>query len=297
MRCLELYCGIGGFSVAAATLKWHVVRAVDINRHAIDVFRHNFDHRATIGSVESIAGEELRALQTDFWWLSPPCQPFTARGKQRDLADPRSTSLLKMLGRLSEILPAALALENVPGFASSRAADCLRDVLGRAGYAWREVVLCPTQFGVPNRRRRFYLVASRHGRPSLPPIASSPKRLQDLLDAPPHERLTVADDFVRSYRGAIDIVDASDPAAVCSCFTSAYGRSHVRSGSYLTQQGRVRRFSPTEMLRLLGFPPSFQLPSNRRTSTAWKLIGNSLSIPVITHVLRSLQSEQVHRAA
>ena len=298
MRCLELYCGIGGFAVAAEALTWQVAQAVDINQHAIDVYRHNFPHHSTIiGAVDSLPPERLQSVDADLWWMSPPCQPFTARGKQRDLADPRACSFVALLDQIGELRPLSVVLENVPGFANSVAAERLRATLTQSGYAWQECVLCPTQFGIPNRRRRFYLVASRLQEPCLPAVMTSPFELMDVLDCNPSTELEISNSLVDSYQGAMDIVNSTDPCAVTSCFTSAYGRSHVRSGSYLAQHGRVRRFAPHEVLRLLGFPCWFRLPSTLKNSTAWRLVGNSLSIPVVTHVLRSFIGESVHHAA
>ena len=55
-------------------------------------------------------------LQADLWMMSPPCQPFTCIGLQRDAADPRSNSLLHLVKLLSDELarpPRALFVENV----------------------------------------------------------------------------------------------------------------------------------------------------------------------------------------
>ena len=68
---------------------------------------------------------ELAGFEADFWWMSPPCQPYTLRGLRRDLQDPRAGSLIRILDVLEETpaaaLPGGLALENVSGFADSEA--------------------------------------------------------------------------------------------------------------------------------------------------------------------------------
>ena len=90
------------------------------------------------------------------------------------------------------------------------------------------------------------------------------------------------------YRGALHVIDPGDPRAVAHCFTSAYGRSPVRSGSYLATKTGVRRFSPAEILRLLGFPESFRLPPELGLEGAWRLVGNSLSIDAVRWVLGTI---------
>jgi site-specific DNA-cytosine methylase len=294
LRALELYCGIGGCAAALAggTAAVEVVAAVDIHRVALSVYRHNFPHPTVAATLEGLPRERLAAWGADLWWLSPPCQPFTRRGLGRDDTDPRSRGLLALLPHLAALRPLHLALENVPGFEGSRTHARLKAVLAEAGYEVAEHLLCPSEYGLPNRRRRFYLAASRRG---LAPLAPPPRpalpspTLAELLDPDPDPELTVDPALADRYRHALDVVEASDPAAVTACFTAAYGRSPVRSGSYLALPGGgLRRFSPAEILRLLGFPESFRLPPGLPRANAWRLVGNSLALPAVKAVLGRL---------
>ncbi len=286
-RLLELYCGIGGCAAALGS-RAEVVAAVDINRDALAVYRRNFPHPVVARTIEALGAGELARWRADLWWLSPPCQPFTRRGLRRDDADPRSASLLHLIELLDQAPPAALALENVPGFAGSRTHARLRATLDRLGYRVAERLLCPSELGVPCRRRRFYLLASR--RPLLEPPAERRARrpLAAYLDRRPQPGLWPAAELVDRYRHALDRVDPGDPAAVAACFTSAYGRSPVRSGSYLVTPRGLRRFSPAEILRLLGFPAGYSLPPELPLATAWRLVGNSLSVDAVREVLAAL---------
>lgn len=287
-RALELYCGIGGFAAASAG-RVEVVAAVDIHRGALDVYRHNFAHPTVAATLESLTADRLAAWDADLWWLSPPCQPFTRRGLRRDDADPRARSLLHLIGLLRRTPPRLLALENVPGFRRSRTRTLLIEALVEAGYEVREQILCPSRLGLPNRRERYYLAASREGLRDAGPPRMERRSLRELLDDPPEAGLAVDPDLAARYRHALDVVRADDPEAVAACFTSAYGRSPVRSGSYLaTPDGGLRRFSPREVLRLLGFPSDFELPSGLTRSQAWRLVGNSLSVPAVRRVLEAL---------
>lgn len=299
LRVLELYCGIGGCTAAlgpAAT----VVTAVDINRDALAVYRHNWAHPTRTATIESLPEESLIDCEADLWWMSPPCQPFTRRGLGRDADDPRTQSLLALIRRLESSSPTYLALENVPGFRDSCTHDLLRTTLDRLGYEIQEQTLCPTALGIPNRRRRFYLVAGR--RPLQAPQPSPEgrvkiARLGDFLDPTPEPDLWVDPALVDKYAHALDIVDPDDPEAVAACFTSAYGHSPVRSGSYLQTPTGLRRFAPTEILRLLGFPESFTLPPDLTRPAAWRLVGNSLSVPAVRRVLSAVpELDRSHQA-
>lgn len=290
IRIIELYCGIGGLAAASADLPaaTEIAAAIDIDRLALGTYRANFPHPAHARTLESLRSSELERFEADLWWLSPPCQPFTRKGAGRDVDDPRAASLLALLDRIGEVRPPAVGFENVPGFAGSRAHRRLLEVLERGGYEVSEILLCPSELGVPNRRRRFYLVASRAGplRPLERPAQGPTEPLAGYLDPDPDPELFLEPAFFERYRHALDRVEAADPEAVTACFTSGYGRSRVRSGSHLvTEDGRVRRFSPAEILRLLGFPESFRLPPELPRANAWRLVGNSLSLAPVRRVL------------
>src|ERR1044072_2429252 len=159
-QVLELDCGIGG---CAAAIAGHAeaTAAIDVNTVALGVYRHNFARRTAARAIESLHADDPLLRGADLWWMSPPCQPYTRRGKCRDLDDPRSRGFLHLLELIDRLRPPALALENVPEIGGSEAHARLREVLAPGGYAVAPRVLCPTALGVPNRRRRFYLVARR----------------------------------------------------------------------------------------------------------------------------------------
>jgi site-specific DNA-cytosine methylase len=224
--------------------------------------------------------------------------PYTHRGRRRDLDDPRAESFKAVLHRLREVRPHHVALENVTGFQGARAHGALRDVLARCGYHVVEQVLCPTELGIPNRRPRFYLVASQDRLAERPePRSLAREKLADYLDARSSLDLFVPGALVDQYRTALDLVDAADPDAVTACFASSYGKSIVRSGSYLVERRGVRRFAPQEVLRLLRFPESYRLPAHFSLRRGWALAGNSLSVEAVKWVLSAIPQLNVTAGA
>jgi site-specific DNA-cytosine methylase len=290
-RVLELFCGIGGCAAALAG-RAEIVAAVDVNRRALSVYGANFEHPTLARAIEDFKGDALAEFDADVWWLSPPCQPYTRRGHQRDIDDPRAQSLLHLIQALPRVQPAYLALENVPPFATSRACGRLREALDRCGYAVNDFELCLSEFGWPNWRRRYYLVAGRLPLQPPPPLVPQCKTLAELINPGTNdagcESLYVGEEFLRRYQESIHIVEARDPAAASHCFTSGYGHSPIRGGSYLRTQRGVRRFAPAEIIRLLGFPSSFKLPAAWPAKDLWPLVGRSLAVPVVAHVLGTI---------
>ncbi len=291
VRVLELFSGIGGCAAALVDVAQDVL-AFDIRQSAVDTYRHNYpNHQCELRTIESLPTSRLSTFAADLWWMSPPCQPFTAQGQRRDLHDARTQSFIMLLRQLASVRPTYVAMENVPGFFSSETRKLFLQVLEEAGYTFREWDLCPTQLEWPMRRRRYYLVASRHHDLQAPTLAVR-TRWSDLWNShltagkqPPFPE----DDMLLSYCKHLHLLQFHAPDGVARCFTSAYGRSPLRSGSYILENdGRIRHFAPTEMLRLMGFPAMFQIPDSVPTRTAWALIGNSLAVPAVRHVLSSI---------
>ncbi len=297
IRALEFYCGIGGFAAAVSGTNVRVAAALDQSEPALAVYRLNFPRNgARQANLENVSLRQLESFRAGFWWLSPPCQPYTARGVRRDLDDPRATSFIRIMDVLSEMpgetLPFHLALENVAGFGDSDARRRLIEVLAGRGYRIQETFLCPTGLGIPMRRPRYYLAASR--KPLAPfrqPVAEKMRTLHHYIDAAYHQKtpedLNVPGEVLERFGTGLRILDASDPKAYTTCFTSGYGRSIMHSGAYLRVRGGVRRFSPEEILRLLDFPADFRFPEDMSLRKKWHLAGNSLSVAAVREVLKA----------
>jgi len=298
LTALELFCGIGGFAAAVAGANVRVTVALDQSPVALSVYRLNFPgHEARQADLERISTADLAGCGADLWWLSPPCQPYSVRGRRRDLDDRRARSLARLLEVLPtlplERLPRHLVLENVAGFARSQARQRLVRFLHARGYQVRERQLCPTELGVPSRRPRYFLVASRDELASARPVSPPPLMpLRDYLNpafaGEPPDSLLLPPQQVARFSAGLRILDPADPAAYTTCFTAGYGRSLMHAGSYLHCAAGVRRFAPEEIARLLHFPPSFRFPESLPLRKRWHLLGNSLAVTAVREVLKDL---------
>ena len=290
LRVLELFAGIGGFSAAFPTAE--IANAIDIDQTARDIYLANFQHPYSVKEIASLPFEFFSRFHADMWWMSPPCTPFTQRGALRDLDDPRSDALNHLIQAVATLRPPLVCLENVVGFETSQAFQILHERWTKVGYYIQTRVLCPSSLGWPNRRPRVYCIASLKRQPDIALPTLKPKPLIQFLDRnitpESHPTLWLDKETVDRYLDAMDRVSASNDAAVTACFAASYGKAIVRSGSYLETESGYRRFSPREMARLLGFSDDFRLLDTLTVQRQWHLLGNSLSLPAVRHVLNGL---------
>uniref|UniRef100_A0A1B6H4C4 tRNA (cytosine(38)-C(5))-methyltransferase n=1 Tax=Cuerna arida TaxID=1464854 RepID=A0A1B6H4C4_9HEMI len=163
MKVLELFSGIGGmhYALKAGGMEAEVV-AVEINTIANSVYRHNFPS-ATLKSknIMSLSTEEINKFAPDILLMSPPCQPFTRVGLNKDLSDARTDPLKHIVSLLPELTSLSFILvENVKGFEVSEAREKLVSCLEKE-FEIQEFLISPIQIGVPNMRTRYYLLAKR----------------------------------------------------------------------------------------------------------------------------------------
>ncbi len=288
LRVLELFAGIGGCAAAIGS-RAEIVAAVDTDPAARVVYEHNFAHPFCAEPIESLSSQWFQEQAADVWWMSPPTSPYAYAGLSRELDDPRSKAILNVIEQLARVKPKYVVLECVNEFNKSRTRQMLHEALTDAGYEWQETRLCPTELGIPNKRPRYYLVAGRAElRPWQPPKTNRQFTIASKLDQDSPDELRIAPELLAMHRGTMDLIDPSDLSAVTSSFTADYGRSVNKTGSYVQTSDRVRYFSPIEILRQLGFPVSFTLPSGIDRATAWRLIGNSSSVPATRMILDAI---------
>jgi site-specific DNA-cytosine methylase len=291
---LELYAGLGGLS--AAWPEANVIAAIDIDRDARQVYQQNFSSPYHTLEIESVSDDLWSRFLADVWWMSPPCLPFTRRGQVRDDIDPRNRSLLRLIEVVATVRPPIVVIENVPGFESSRTCKILEDRWRSAGYETRWRMLCPTELGWPNRRRRVYLIASTRPILAWQPLPRYELDLRQIIarhakiDSQELVELGVTDPKMLQKRAWMSRVDLSRTGQVTACFGSSYGRLLLGTGSYVVDGDQVRRFSPREVALLLGFPAEFKLDAQRTSRTLWRLLGNSLSLVAVRYILSHLPS-------
>lgn len=260
-------------------------KAYDQNDAAINTYNANFEHKAEKFNLEKFDEKHLDSLHVDFLWMSPPCQPYTTKGAQKDLDDNRADSFKNILMAIltCKELPSCIGLENVKGFKDSDARNLLITTLEKRNYYISETLLCPSELGIPNRRMRYYLCASLRPLKSIQKSFTC-KALSEYIKEP-LEPFLLPQKILEKFGDGFRIVNPEQHNAYSTCFTSSYSKSWMHSGAYLSCSEGVRLFEPKEIASLMGFGDDFIFPDNLTRRQCYKLVGNSLSVYALKTVL------------
>ena len=172
---VSLFAGVGGFEIAMKNHNVKVVASVEIDKNCQSVLARHFPESKIFSDVTQVKGSDLieagfepsRGIITGGF----PCQDLSVAGKRAGLAGERSGLFWHIARLVEETQTEYFVLENVPGLLSSNKGADFGLVIGtmaELGYsvAWR--VLDAQYFGVPQRRKRVFIVGRRTGNESDP---------------------------------------------------------------------------------------------------------------------------------
>jgi DNA (cytosine-5)-methyltransferase 1 len=172
-KCLSLFSGAGGFDLGAIAAGVKVVASVEIDPVCCATLSKNFEHNIFCTDVSTLSASDFRKsldLQSgdlDYIIAGPPCQPFSksalwANGAARGMADERSDTLKSLFDFVREFEPKVVVIENVEGFKSAGGLEYVSkqfEILGQ--YTLSTQILLASDYGVPQKRRRLFVVAWR----------------------------------------------------------------------------------------------------------------------------------------
>lgn len=163
MNVIDLFSGPGGLSLGLKRAGYRVIANVEINRDAMDTYAsHDSEATHFNEDVRSISFGNYRGL-TDLVAGGPPCQPFSIGGHRKANADSRDM-IPEFIRCLQEARPEAFIMENVPGLLLKRTRPYFDSVLVRlsaAGYRLNWAVLNAADYGIPQKRKRLFILGSR----------------------------------------------------------------------------------------------------------------------------------------
>lgn len=159
MKVGSLFSGVGGFDLGFERAGFEVAYQVEFDKHAQAVLKRHWPNTPLFEDVRNVTATELPAV--DVLVGGFPCQDLSVAGRRAGLAGARSGLFYEFARIIEETGPEWVVIENVPGLLSSRGGRDMGAVLGtlsELGYGWAYRVLDSQYFGVPQRRRRVFIV-------------------------------------------------------------------------------------------------------------------------------------------
>lgn len=161
MKYLSVCSGIEAATVAWHPLGWEPVGFSEIEPFPSAVLAHHYPNVINFGDMTKYKEWDIGTDRLDLLVGGTPCQSFSVAGLRKGLDDPRGNLALVYCGMLDHFRPTWFVWENVPGVLSSSGGRDFGSFLGAVaelGYGFAYRVLDAQFFGVPQRRRRVFVV-------------------------------------------------------------------------------------------------------------------------------------------
>jgi DNA (cytosine-5)-methyltransferase 1 len=312
IRAIDLFCGAGGSSWGARAAGAQIVAAFDMWKLAGQVYQDNFpDTKFYRRKLEGLRPKEIASQlgKIDLMLASPECTNHSpARGNRARSEASRLTAF--QVTRFARIFkPRWIVVENVVSMRKWARYKRFIQRLRKLGYFVREQVLNAADFGVPQARRRLFLLCSRDNKPAkvLPPSGISRKSARVIVNmngvyrySPLHTPSRATATMERAQRG----MKALGPGAE---FLLVYYGSDAAGGwqsldvplRTITTLDRfalvkpdphgyvMRMLQPPELQAAMGFPPEYKLEKGTRRDRI-HLLGNAVCPPVMASIVRAL---------
>lgn len=316
---IDLFSGCGGLSRGLKDAGFHVLAAVEIEGRARETYSLNHGDVPLVGTdIRKVTATQimraggLKRGQLDLLAGCPPCQGFsTLRARNGHAAAPDARNdLIDEFARLALALrPKMVMMENVPGLARYKKFSDLVERLERSGYQVVVRVLDVSCFGVPQRRKRLILSASRVGTPRLAAAVEGRMTVRDAIgnlkragssgdllhDCPTKHRSARVQAMIEAIPkdgGSRHSLPASMKLgchARTSGFNDVYGRMKwdevsptITSGCSNPSKGRFihphedRPITLREAALLQGFPAGYRFNVSHGKEAIALMIGNAL---------------------
>ena len=195
IKVIDLFCGIGGLSNGFFQEGFNVVAGYDTDASCKYAYETNNNAQFHTEDLTNVKGKELKRLYGDSLKIlvgCAPCQPFSSYSFKVKRKDEKKVNLLYTFSRLiKEVRPTIVSMENVPQLMDFNKSSIFQDFckdLEAMGYSVSfSVVFCP-DYGIPQRRRRLVLLASKLGDIQILPKTHTPDNyvtVQDVISSLP----------------------------------------------------------------------------------------------------------------
>ena len=309
-KFIDLFCGIGGFHLALSSFGAECVFASDIDKNAREVYEKNFK-MVPYGDITKVNIEDIP--YHDIICAGFPCQPFSISGHRKGFTDEQGRGKLffNIVSIAQYHKPKVLLLENVKNFEKHDNGNTLKRVyqeLENIGYTVFHSVLCASDYGVPQQRKRIYIVAFRNDLNihefNFPKPLSIFRTVKDILIRKKDNFVDGSYQIERKYIiktehkkkekklvriGEIGLGRQGERIysikGQSMTLSSQGGGLGGKTGMYLIRK-KVRKLYPRECARLMGFPDKFELADSQEKN--YKQFGNSVVVDVLQYILQEI---------
>lgn len=179
---IDLFAGLGGTRIGFEQaclekgLNSQCVFTSEIKEYAISIYQSNFSDSDVSGDITRI--EPASIPDFDFLLAGFPCQPFSSAGKRNGFLDERGGLFFTILDILDTKKPLGFLLENVDGLANHNNGETLKVIISKLqdlDYQVSWSILDASEFGVPQKRKRIYIVGHKEHTPNLSEFTKSYK--------------------------------------------------------------------------------------------------------------------------
>ena len=262
----SLFSGVGGFDLALENVGMTVRWQSEVDRFASHVLADHWPDVPNLGDINNICMPE----RVDVLCGGFPCQDISRAGHKKGLAGARSGLWFEFARIIGEVEPEWVVIENVAGLLSSNSGRDMGTVvtsLGNMGYGWAYRVLNSVGFGVPQRRRRVFIVGHRSNNPRSAQVlfeSNNLRRDTEKVQSTKYHTRTLTKSNTR------DVYDGSALAGLMIIDTNSNGDK------------APRRLTPLECERLQGFPDNWG--SVCSDLQRYKQMGNAVTVPVVSWI-------------
>ena len=166
-KAIDLFCGVGGFSLGMEMAGFEVTTAIDIDEVHCSTYRQNFPQTDVYCSdIDSFDFSVLAKEEIDLVFGGPPCQSFSVMGKH-DPTDKRGDLLSSFFAAIKILQPKYFVMENVPGLLNEKHEHILTDAIALVAKDYKLTypisILNAKDYGVSQNRKRIFVLGSRKG--------------------------------------------------------------------------------------------------------------------------------------
>jgi|SRR3989344_1858419 len=312
---IDLFAGIGGFRIALESFGGKCVFSSDWDKISQLVYEVNFGEKP-IGDIVKIKEKDIP--EHTILCAGFPCQAFSISGKRLGFDDTRGTLFFDVARIAKYHKPSVLFLENVKNFEkhdNGRTLEVVYKTLRDIGYDVFHKVLNASHYGVPQSRKRIFIIGFRKDLGvenfNFPIPSYQAVKLKDVLEPASKTKdyvikrddIKLKSEKEKNINSDLFGTNVLHPVRVGTINNggqgeriysieghaitlSAYGGGAAsKTGAYLVD-GVVRKLTPRECARLMGFPDSYKIPVTN--NQAYKLFGNSVVIPVLKSIFNEI---------